>query len=154
MSTNEENTISKSTNELTIFTLEPKQQRFINLYLTGAHTVIDLSGLLKISPTTIRNWLKKPEIALAIEETRGEVQKQVNMQLNDLTLKASRKLSELMESPIDAVALQAVKDVLDRSGHKAKQEIKVEKTITTVEQKLKQLIDETIDIDFEEVEDE
>jgi hypothetical protein len=58
-----------------------------------------------------------------------------------------------MNSPIDGVALQAVKDVLDRAGHKPKNEIKVEKTVTTIEQKMKQLIDATIDAEYEEVEE-
>jgi hypothetical protein len=99
--------------------------------------------------------LKKEEIQLAMAETKQEVQKQVAMHINEMTLKATRRLSELVESPIDAVALQAVKDVLDRGGHKAKQEIKVEKTVITVEQKLKELVDATIiEGDFEEVEGE
>ena len=57
-----------------------------------------------------------------------------------------------MNSPIDGVALQAVKDVLDRAGHKSKQEIKIDKTVTTIEQKMKELIDSTIiDVEFTEV---
>jgi phage terminase small subunit len=140
---------------MAIFSLEPKQQRFINLYMTGTQTLVDLARLLQVSVSTLRNWLKKEEIQLAMAETKQEVQKQVAMHINEMTLKATRRLSELVESPIDAVALQAVKDVLDRGGHKAKQEIKVEKTVITVEQKLKELVDATIiEGDFEEVEGE
>jgi hypothetical protein len=58
-----------------------------------------------------------------------------------------------MNSPIDGVALQAVKDVLDRSGHKQKTEIKIDKTVTTIEQKMKELIDNTIvEAEYEEIE--
>ena len=48
-----------------------------------------------------------------------------------------------------------VKDVLDRAGHKPKSEMKIEKTVHTYEQKLGNLIDETIpDVDYEVVDDE
>lgn len=56
---------------------------------------------------------------------------------------------------MDAIALQAVRDVLDRGGHKPKNEIKVDKTVTTIEQKMKEIIDMTIpDGVIEEVLDE
>jgi len=74
------------------------------------------------------------------------------VELKTLTLKATQRLAELMDSSIDAVALQAVKDVLDRGGHKQKTEIKVDKTITTIEQKMKDLIEATIvEGEYEEV---
>ena len=78
----------------------------------------------------------------------------VAMQLKALTNKAVNRLSALTDSPIDGVALQAVKDILDRTGHKAKQEIKVDKTVRTFEERLSEVIDKTIDIDFEMIEDD
>lgn len=73
-------------------------------------------------------------------------------QLKNLTMKATEKLNALVDSPIDGVALQAVKDILDRAGHKPKQEIKVDKTVTTVEEKLKSLVDSVvIDVEYEEM---
>jgi hypothetical protein len=78
----------------------------------------------------------------------------VAVQLNALTLKSVAKLSKLIDSPIDGVAFQAVRDVLDRGGHKPKQEIKIDKTVTTYEQKLKNLIDNVIDIEDYEVADD
>ena len=57
-----------------------------------------------------------------------------------------------MDSPIDGVAFQACKDVLDRTGHKAKNEVKVEKTVKTIEMQLKDLADNIFtDVDFVEV---
>ena len=64
-------------------------------------------------------------------------------QLKTLTLKATNKLASLIDSPIDGVALQAVKDVLDRGGHKAKQEIKVDKTVRTFEEKLQEVMEKS-----------
>ena len=73
----------------------------------------------------------------------------VATQLKALTLKAVNKLGALTDSPIDGVALQAVKDILDRAGHKPKQEMKIDKTVTTYEQRLSDLIKTTIDAEIE-----
>ena len=54
-------------------------------------------------------------------------------------------MDELLESDMDNVRFQAAKDLLDRGGHKPQQSIKVDKTVTTVEQQLKDLADFTID---------
>jgi transposase-like protein len=118
--------------------------------MTGQYTLVKLAQLLEVHPNTLQKWLKREDVKHAIIEAQGEIHSQVQVQLKALTLKATQKLHELVDSPIDAVSLQAVKDVLDRGGHKAKQEIKVEKTVTTIEQQFKQLIDQTIvDADFE-----
>lgn len=146
---------TSETKELQIFQLEPKQQRFIQLYLTGNYTLAKIAELLEIHPNTAGKWMKRAEIKSALEEAQQEIHEQVSIQLKSMTLKATQKLNRLIDSPQDAIALQAVKDVLDRGGHKTKNEIKVEKTVTTVEQKMKELIDSTIiDVEAEVVEDE
>lgn len=137
--------------ELQLFTLDPKQQRFIQLYLTGNFTLAKIAELLEIHPNTAGKWLRRKEIKEALEEAQAEIHEQVSIQLKSMTLKATQKLNNLIDSPQDAIALQAVKDVLDRGGHKTKNEIKVEKTVTTIEEQLKTLVDKTIDIEYEEV---
>lgn len=133
--------------------LNTKQQRFIHLYITGQYTVQKLAQLLEVHPNTLFSWLRKSEIKDVIHSMQISTQEMVNAQLKALTMKAANKLNSLIDSPIDGVALQAVKDVLDRSGHKAKQEIKVNKTVTTIEQKLSELIDRTIvDAEYEVIE--
>ena len=148
--------MSDTTNkELKLYDLEPKQQRFIQLYLTGNFTLAKIADLLEIHPNTAGNWMKKPAIKEAMAEAQGEIHQQVELQLKGMTLKATQKLNELIDSPMDAIALQAVRDVLDRGGHKTKNEIKVDKTVTTIEQKMKELIDVTIpEIEYEVLEDE
>lgn len=132
-----------------------KMQRFVHLYMTGQYTLVKLAQLLEVHPNTLSNWLKRKDVKDAIADVQESVHEQVSIELKTLTLKAARKLHDLMDSPIDGVALQAVKDVLDRAGHKTKQEIKIDKTVTTIEQKLKNLVDATIvDADFTEVSDE
>lgn len=160
MSTNvEKSTLSPSqapqseANLEVIFTLDPKQQRFVQLYTTGQYTMQKIADLLEIHPNTVSNWSKRDDVKAAIAEITEAVHEQVATDLKMLTLKASRRLHELIESPIDGVALQAVNTILDRTGHKARQEIKIDKTVTTVEERLKNLIDETIDAEWSDVDE-
>lgn len=156
MLTNEGMDTGESTTEQTeeteqtslITTLPAKMQRFIHLYLTGQYTLNKLAQLLEVHPNTLGNWLRRSDVKQIIEDMQSTTHDIVAMQLKNLTLTATNKLGELINSPIDGVALQAVKDVLDRGGHKPKQEVKVEKTVTTYEQKLNDLIGKTIDADY------
>lgn len=134
--------------------LSMKQQRFVHLYLTGQYTLQKLGQLLEVHPNTLNNWLKKQDVKLVIESMQSSTHEIVSTQLKALSMKAVGKLNGLIDSPIDGVALQAVKDVLDRAGHKSKQEIKVEKTVRTYEEKIKDLIESTIvEGEFEVVEE-
>lgn len=158
MSINEESltqtTQVQEVEENPIAHMPAKMQRFIHLYMTGQYTLSKLAQLLEVHPNTLGNWLKRRDVKDAIADVQSSVHDQVAIQLKTLTLKATQKLHDLVDSPIDGVALQAVKDILDRAGHKPKNEIKVDKTVTTVEQKMKELIESTIiDGDFEEVEE-
>lgn len=138
-----------------IMVLPPKMQRFIHLYMTGQYTVSKLAQLLEVHPNTLSNWLRRKDVKDIISDLQETTHDMVAIQLKTLTLTATNKLGELINSPIDGVALQAVKDVLDRAGHKSKQEIKIDKTVTTIEQKMKELVNATItDVDYEEVNDD
>ena len=137
--------MSDTTNKkLEILALEPREQRFIQLYLTGNFTITQLAQMLEVHPNTVHKWLKKPRIKNALVEAQGEIHEQVAMQIKAMTVKAVSRLNDIVDSPQDAVALQAIREVLDRGGHKTKNEIKVEKTVTTIEEKMKNIIDATI----------
>jgi len=151
MPTNEENPITTSSlekfnesNVSPITDLPIKVQRFLQLYMTGQYTVVKLSDLLEVHVNTLYNWLKRADVQSIILDMQTTNHDVVTMQLKALTLKGVNRLNTLMDSPIDGVSLQAVKDVLDRAGHKAKQEIKIDKTVTTFEQRLGDLIEATI----------
>lgn len=157
MSTDKEKDILDTQNELMevdevgskISELPPKMQRFIHLYMTGQYSLNKLAQLLEVHPNTLGNWLKRKDVRSVITEMQETTHDVVGIQLKALTMKAVNKLGSLTDSPIDGVALQAVKDILDRAGHKPKNEIKVDKTVTTIEQKFKELVDATIDVDYE-----
>lgn len=148
-------TEATSTSEYSITDLSAKMQRFIHLYITGQYTLTKLADLLEVHPNTLGNWLKRRDVKALIAEMQENTHDIVGMRLKSLSLTAAEKLQDLMSSPIDGVAYQAVRDVLDRTGHRAKQEIKVDKTVITYEEKLKDLINNVIDVsDYEVSEDE
>lgn len=137
-------------NDITV--LDPKQQRFIHLYLTGAYTNTQLAQLLDIHINTVYSWLKRDDVQNIIESLQREEHKMVEARLKSMRNKALEKMNDLMDSPIDGIAFQACKDVLDRTGHKAKNEVKVEKTVKTIEMQLKDLADDILtDVDYTEV---
>ena len=156
----EEANLTKDTEEeydevsISISSLPTKIQRCIHLYMTGQYTINKLAELLEVHPNTIGKWLRRKDVKEIITKMQETTHDIVSMQLKNLTLNAVNKLGQLINSPIDGVALQAVKDTLDRAGHKAKQEIKVDKTVITYEQKLKEIIDSSLDVEFEVMQNE
>lgn len=132
--------------------LEPKLQRFVHLYLTGQYNQTQLAQLLEVHKNTINSWLKREDVNIAIKEYQAMEHEMIDVQIKAMRMKAIEKMNELMDSPIDGIAFQACKDILDRTGHKAKNEIKVDKTVKTIEMQLNDLAENLItDVNFTEV---
>ena len=132
--------------------LEPKLQRFVHLYLTGQYNQTQLAQLLEVHKNTINSWLKREDVNVAIKEYQALEHEMIDVQIKAMRMKAIEKMNDLMDSPIDGIAFQACKDILDRTGHKAKNEIKIDKTVKTIEMQLNDLANEIItDVDFSEV---
>ena len=132
--------------------LEPKLQRFVHLYLTGQYNQTQLAQLLEVHKNTINSWLKREDVNIAIKEYQAMEHEMIDVQIKAMRMKAIEKMNELMDSPIDGIAFQACKDILDRTGHKAKNEIKGDKTVKTIEMQLNDLAENLItDVDFTEV---
>ena len=129
--------------------LEPKLQRFVHLYLTGQYNQTQLAQLREVHKNTINSWLKREDVNIAIKEYQAMEHEMIDVQIKAMRMKAIEKMNELMDSPIDGIAFQACKDILDRTGHKAKNEIKVDKTVKTIEMQLNDLAENLItDVDF------
>ena len=133
-----------------ISNLPINQQRFIQLYMTGQYSIRQLAEILDFAPSTLSQWLRREEVAGVVTEMQSDIHNQVSSQLKSLTVQAVTRLSELVDSNIDGVALQAVNTILDRAGHRSKQEININKTVTTFEEKMNTLME---GIDVEELED-
>ena len=134
--------------------LNPKQQRFIHLYLSGDYSVKKISELLNMSYNGVRKWLNTPKIKAIIEEHQIEEDEIVKQGLKAMRLHAVYKMRDLCDSKVEGIAYQAARDILDRTGHKAptKNETKVE--IYTFEQQMAEVIkqsnspEEFVDVEF------
>lgn len=149
-------TLSEDDKQQVVITdLQAKQQRFVHLYLTGQYKLAKLAELLGVSYNTVRYWLKDERISTIIANSQQEEHELVDVAIKNLRLKAITKIGDLVDDPVSGVALQACKDILDRSGHKAIQKVEKNVTVTTYEQQMRELIDSTIiDVDYEEQEGE
>lgn len=133
--------------------LKPKQQRFVHMYLSGMYKTHQIADILKVTQATIHNWLKNPQIKSIIDNYQKEEEEIILHNLKALRLKALNKMNDLLESPVDGIAFQAAKDLLDRTGFKpsTKQDVKVE--IYNYEQQIKEIIGNDTqlleDIDYE-----
>lgn len=136
--------------EKDITTLSAKQQRFIHLYITGQYKLPQLAELLGVHYNTIQGWLRRDDVRQFITSYQEEEHDLIELAIKQQRLRAIQKVTELIDSPIDGVALSACKDILDRSGHKSIQKVEKKVEITTFEQKMKELLD-VIDVsDYEE----
>jgi hypothetical protein len=115
------------------------------MYLTGQYSQKKLGQIIGVSENTIRAWLLDPTVQIVVKELQQREFAVVDSKLKALRHKAIDTMNELLESDMDNVRFQAAKDILDRGGHRPQQTIKVNKTVTTLEQQLKDLADFTID---------
>ena len=124
--------------------LTPAQMQLVNLYLTGNYSQQRIATILGISPNTVRSWLLDENIQSVIKELQSRELALIQSNLNVLRYKAINTMEDLLDSNMDNVRFQAAKDILDRGGLKAQQSIKVDKTVTNLEQQLADLAEYTI----------
>lgn len=136
--------------------LKPQHQRFVHLYLGGAYTLPQIAKLQNVAYSTVRQWLQRDDIKKYIEQYQSEEDDIIRQGLKAVRMKALCKLGQLVDSNIDGIAYQAVRDILDRTGFKAptKQEVNVE--IKTFEQQILEIINNdrenyVEDVDFIEI---
>lgn len=125
--------------------LTPAKTRMILLWLSGLYTQTAISKIIGVSDVTIRAWLNQTAVQTIIKELQKKEWQIIDSALKAKRMKAINTMDQLMDSPMDAVRFQASKDILDRTGHKAITEMKIDKTVTTIEQQLRELADSVID---------
>lgn len=138
-----------------LLTKKPKKARAVQLMLTGGHKTSEIASLLGVKRQTINRWLAEDEVKQYMKLYQKDEAMIIQAKIKAATTAAMEKMVDLMDSPIDGIALQAAKDILDRSGHKAKQEVKKEVVVRTFEQKMNELLgDEIIDVDYETLDED
>ena len=73
-----------------------------------------------------------------------EEHKETRVKLNAMTKQAVETMYDLLDSPIDGIRYQASRDILDRAGHKSSQKMEIKKEVFNYEQRISQLIENTI----------
>ena len=137
--------------------LTPAKMRMITMYLTGLYTQSHIAKVIGVSSNTIKVWLMSDEVQFALNVIQQKEFNIIESKLKSMRYKALDTMDDLLDSPIDQVRYNASKDILDRTGHKAQQTIKVDKTVTNIEQQLKNLsefnIDENniVDVDLDDI---
>lgn len=103
--------------------LTNKQLKAVEMLVYTTKQKQEIAEELKVSRATISQWVKKEEFqqAIADEMKRGFV---------DIAYKARRRLSELVDSPNEQVALGAIKEALNKAGYQETQ--KLETTIREI----------------------
>ena len=125
--------------------LNPAKMRMITMYLTGLYSQQHIAKIIGVSANTVRSWLMSDEVQAVIGIIQEKEFNIIESKLKSMRYKALDTMDDLMDSPIDQVRYNASKDILDRTGHKAQQTIKVDKTVTNIEQQLRQLADFNVD---------
>lgn len=144
ITTEEQETIFDGVPQEVMRFLTPSKNRAILLYITGQYTVRKIAEIIGVTEQTIRIWLNQPAVQCAIKELQCREFHIIDSSLKALRMKAVNTMNELLDSPMDPVRFQASKDILDRTGHKPAAEMKIDKTVTTIEKQLKDLADVTI----------
>ena len=124
------------------------KQRVAQLYCSGYYNNQQIASILMVSKQTVVKLLKDPDVLDMILTYQDEEKKLIDTRIKSLRFKATDTLDELLDSDDDAIRLQVAKDILDRTGHKEKEQKEVNVNIS-YEQQLKQLVE---GVDFEIVE--
>lgn len=166
VSTTEDETVSPQDSLLSdlpeniVKTITPSKMHMINLYVAGCYSPKNICAQVGIHYNTYRRWMLEDGVRAVIRIIQEKQLALVQSDLNNLRGKAVKKMEDLLDSNMDNVAFQAARDILDRTGMKSEQKINVQKTVTTLEQQMKDLADFTIndddiiDIDVSDVLDE
>lgn len=87
----------------------------------------EIAEEIGVTNVTLSNWLNK-------EEFQAAVQKEMHKGFGMLATKAKRKLEQLLDSNLDAVAFAAAKEILNKAGYQEAQKVEQEiKNTLTVE---------------------
>ena len=104
--------------------LNQRMQKAVEMLVHTKMQKQEIAEAVNVSRTTFSLWLRREDFQEAIKA-------EMNRAFQPLAYKARQRLSDLIDSNNEQVALAASKDALDRAGYGATQ--KVENTITNKE---------------------
>lgn len=133
---------------------KPSMRKGIQMWLSGKYKLIEIADELDLHYETVRAWFNDDnDIKKYVELYQAEEMLLVKQKLQSATATALDRMIALCDSSCDAIAIQAARDILDRTGLKPVQKIQKDVNITTYEDKIKNLMEETgIEVEYEVVE--
>jgi IS30 family transposase len=137
--------------------LELKHRRFVNMWISGAYSVRDMSEIFNVNMGTIRAWLRREDVKRAIVSYQKEENDLIKSGLKALRFKALQRMDKLLDSKMENIAYQAAKDILDRTGNKAVTEKKVDVTVTKMENAVDEIykkLEDAIDVEYIDLDDD
>lgn len=126
------------------------KQRYCQLFTTGMYSTRQLADIFGVSTNTIYKLNKDEEVQKLIEEYQNKEKDVIDNKLKALRERSIDTLSDLLNSDEDNVRLQAVKAILDKTGHADKKEQTTNVNIT-YEERLKSVI-EGVSFDVQDLE--
>lgn len=115
--------------------LKPKQIKCIDMLILAEKTQAEIAKEIKVSEQTICNWKKD-------EEFIAEYNNRIKSCISSLAPKALKTMKTLLSSDTDKVRFSAAKDLLDRSGFKPTENVKVDGKLEQETSKLDSLIEQ------------
>jgi DNA-binding XRE family transcriptional regulator len=104
-----------------VFVLNPKQKKCIEMMMEGSFTQKQMAEALKVSENTICNWKKN-------DEFMNEYNTALKSNINQVAAKAFSTQMKLLNARSEMVRYMVSKDILDRAGFKATENINLNGT--------------------------
>lgn len=114
------------------------KQRLAQLYVSGFYNREQIASILRVSKSTVIKLLKDEDVLDMILTYQDEEKKLIDSRIKSLRFNAVDTISELLDSDDEAIRLQVAKDILDRTGHKEREQKDVNINVS-YEQQLKEL---------------
>lgn len=92
--------------------MKAKQIKAMDMLISGNYTTCEIAEELKISRKTLYNWRTD-------EEFDAEFRHRLSLKLGAIAPKAVKRIDKLIDSETERIALDASRDILDRTGFKA-----------------------------------
>ena len=131
---------------------KPSVKQAIQLWLTGRYKIVEIADMTGWHYETVRGWLlRDDDVIQYINHYQQEEMQLIKNKLQAATANALDRMIELCDSKVDAIAIQAARDILDRNGLKPIQRVQKDINVNSYEEKIKSLIDdvEIIETDYE-----
>lgn len=126
------------------------KQRLAQLYCSGNYNKRQIASMLMVSESTVIKLLKDPEVLDMVVSYQDEEKQLIDSRIKAIRFRAIDTIDELLDSDDDSIRLAVAKDILDRTGHKEKENKDININIS-YEQQLQELA-QGIDYDIIEVE--